>query len=403
MEIQVERIMAAVPDRVMRALTDPAELGQWACERAEVGADRFLLTGPTVVTGALGGRLLERTADRLHIEWPLGGRPSLVEVDLEAVPQSGNPPADFTRVRITHREIPAGVLTARYQRESWECVWVLLLRHLTGWVERAEAVGPFEYTRPFGSTVSQTVTMDAPPARVWRALTDPAIRSRWLTVPLGRELQREEGRSLVCEFDLNQPPTTLTWLLEEMPGNRTRVTVTEEGLTWEGIDDHVGWQDYLVALYQETQPPLIRQTIQINAPPAKVWRYVASEAGLRSWFAGNIRFEPQVGAPVAFEEHGGELRGRVTALEPERKLAFTWTELGSPGWPREPEPLLLTIELLPEHGGTRVTITHAGFENLPEAIRPSQYASYQRGWAYGTTLPGLKQIIEEAYDAAAGI
>ncbi|MFZ5826987.1 MAG: SRPBCC domain-containing protein [Bacillota bacterium] len=394
MEIHVERVMAAVPERVMRALTDPGELSRWACERAEVGAERFLLTGPNVATGAMGGRLLERAPDRLRIEWLLGGQPSEVEIALEAVPQTGNPPADFTRVRIAHRAIPGGVLTARYQQESWECVWVLLLRHLTGWVERAEAVGPFDYARPFGATVRQSVTMDAPRARVWRALTDPTVRSRWLTVPLGRELEREEGRRLVCEFDLNQPPTTVTWLLEELEGSRTRVTVIEEGLTWEGIDDHIGWHDYLVALYQETQPPLIRQTIWIKAAPAKVWRYVASQEGLRRWFAGNIRFQPEVGAPVTFEEHGGELRGRVTVLEPERKLAFTWTEPGAPGWSTEPEPLLLTMDVTPENGGTRVTLTHSGFENLPEAIWLSQYGSYRRGWAYGTTLPGLKQLVE---------
>lgn len=400
MEIQVERVMAAIPERVMRALTDPGELNRWGCERAEVGADRFLLTGRTVPTGALGGRLTERTGDRLCFEWLLGGQVSTVEVILEAVPQSGNPPADFTRVRIAHRVVPEGVLTARYQQKSWECAWALWLRLLTGWVERAEAPSHFDYTGPFGRTVVQSVTIAAPPARVWRALTDPELRNRWLTVPLGRELRREEGRLLVCEFDLNQPPTAVTWQLEALPGEKTRVTVREEGLTWEGIDDHIGWHEYLVALYQETQPALIRQTITINASPARVWRYVASEAGLRRWFAGNIRFEPVIGAPVAFEEHGGELRGRVTALEPERQLVFTWTELGSPGWPQSPEPLLLTIDLVPEDDGTRVTITHSGFENLPEAIRPGQYSSYQRGWAYGTTLPGLKQIIEEEHDHA---
>lgn len=395
MEIRAERTMAAVPDRVMRALTDPAELTRWGCERAEVDGATFRLTGATLPTGALGGRLLERAKDRLRFEWVLSGAISTVDLVLEAVPQKGNPPADFTRVRINHQEVPGDALPARWPKESWECAWVLWLRHLTGWVERAEAPGPFRYDSTFGQTLERSLVMEAPAPRIWRALVEPELRQRWLTVPLGKELRREEGRMLVCEFGLgDEPVTTVTWLLEPVEGGRTRVTVREEGITWQGIDNHLGWHDFLVALYQETQPPLIRQSILINASPAKVWRYVASQEGLRRWFAANIRFEPQLGAPVAFEAHGGELRGRVTALEPERKLAFTWTELGAPGWSVDPEPLLLTVELAPEDGATRVTITHAGFENLPEAIRPSQYASYQRGWSYGGTLPGLKQIIE---------
>ncbi len=395
MEIQIERIMAAVPERVMAILTDPEDLTRWACQRAEVDEATFRLYGPGLPTGALGGRVLERGQDCLRIEWILGRHPSHVEIRVEPVPQKGNPPADFARVRVVHREIPEGVLPARYPKDSWECVWSLLLRHLAGWVERAEAVGPFDYTGPFGRTVRVSLAMGASAARVWQAITDPEIRRRWLTVPLGKELEREERRRLVCEFALSQPPTTVTWLLEEIDAHSTRVTVREDGLTWEGLDDHLGWHDYLVALHQETAPPFIRQTVHINAPPSRVWRYVSSQEGLRRWFAENIRFEPVVGSAVAFEEHGGALRGRVTIVEPERRLAFTWTELDAPGWPQDPAPLLLTIDLVPENEGTRVTITHSGFENLPEAIRPSQFAGYQRGWAYGTMLPGLKQIIEE--------
>lgn len=72
--------------------------------------------------------------------------------------------------------------------------------------------------------------------------------------------------------------------------------------------------------------------------------------------------------------------------------AFRWTEYGAPGWP-ETQPLLLTVDLHPggRHPGHPY---HSGFENLPEAIRPKEYASYQRCWSEGDSLPGLKQIIE---------
>jgi|GEM_PF-1211943 len=408
MEIRVERVVAAVPDRVMRTLTDPAALANWACDEAQM-TDSFLLKGRSVPLGQMGGPILERTNERLTFQWPMGGGPSptdqptdqptcsIVQIGLEGVPQKGNPPADFTRVVIQHTQIPAGALGARWEKESWEAIWSLWLRHLAGWLERADARGHFDYSAPCGRTVEQSILVDAPTARVWRALTDPAVRERWLSVPLGQELQREEGRLLVCEFPLDNPPTTLTWRLEAVSDGQTRVTIREEGLTWAGLDNHIGWQEFLVALHEEVAPLLVRQSMLIKGAPARVWRYVATQEGLRRWFAENIRIEPHVGGAIAFEEHGGAVRGKVVALEPERRLAFTWTEEGAPGWSQDPAPLLLTIDLVPvpEQGGTRVTITHGGFESLPEAIRLREFGSYQRGWAYGTTLPTLQQIIEE--------
>lgn len=381
----------------MRALTEPGELTRWSCEEATCDSGTYRLIGRALPLGAMGGRLLEQGADRLQFAWPLGSTETMVTLTLEPVPQSGNPPANFTRVQVLHTGVPAEVLSARWPAESWACIWSLWLRHLAGWVERAEVVGPFhDWAGPFGRTVERSLELEASPERVWAAISDPAIRQRWLTVPLGQELRREEGRLLVTEFALDGQRTTVTWQLEALSGGRTRVTVREEGLTWAGIDNQVGWHEYLVALHEETAPPLIRQTTWIKASPSKVWPYVASQEGLRRWLSGNIEFEPVIGAPVAFFEHGGGLRGRVVALEPERRLAFTWTELDAPGWQQDPGPTLLTITLSPEAGGTRVTLTHSGFENLPEAIWLSQFGSYQRGWSYGATMPRLKQVVEEA-------
>lgn len=394
MEIRVERLIAAVPERVLRALTEPGELVQWACKEAQVSAETYRLLGPMLPDGSLGGALHERTEQRLRFAWPLPGGSSQVELTVTAAPQGGHPPADFARVCIVHRQVPEQALPeASDQAESWHCIWTLWLRQLQLWVERAEVVGQFDYTALKGVPIERQLTMASGPERVWGALTRPDLRRRWLTVELGPELRRTEGQEITFAFSAGGPRTTeVTWRLEPVAdGQQTLVTVREEGAIAGAFDQHLGWHDYLVALYHETARPLIRQTEWIKAPPERVWPYVATQEGLRRWFSSQIDFEPSEGASWTTRAHGGVLSGKVLALEPPRRLVFSWTEQGV-GWP-EPEPLVLTLELLPEAGGTRVVLTHAGFENLPEAIRTREFGGYQRGWA-GDSLLGLKQLSE---------
>lgn len=394
MDVVVERSVKVAPARVMQALTSEWELLRWCGERAMVTESAYQVEGAALPGGAMGGRLLERQAGLLQFEWSLGGEASTVEVRLEPLPQESPPPAVFTRVCVKHSAIPGGALAgARWEQESWECVWSLWLRRLQTWVERAEAPGLFAFGAPFVLPVVRRLELDSPLQRVWHALLDPAVRRRWLTVELGEELSRQEGRQVAFRFQLpGEPERRVTWRLTPREGGRTLVEVQEDDLTGTGLDNHLGWHEYLVALYQETARPLIRFTTHMAAPPERVWRYLGSEAGMRRWWNQAMRFEPFVGGEVYFEAHGGRLSGRVVAFEPNRRLAFSWTELDQ-GWP-EPEPLLLTVELAAEGSGTQVTLTHSGFENLPEAIRDRNISGYQRGWALSNGLGNLQQQVE---------
>lgn len=406
MEVRASRLIAAAPEHVLRALTDPDELARWSGVEAEITDSLYLLRGESVPTGALGGRLLAASDRGLRFEWPLAGEVSQVEIELEPVPQGGDPPADYTRVSVHHRGIPKDALPARCPEESWQCLWVLWLRLLQGWVERAEALPRFSFRPPFGAVVERSVEIDAPPERVWAALVDPALRQRWLGVPLGPELRREEGRLLVCAFELEQPATTVTWRLEPLPGGRTRVTLREEGLTCDAIDNHLGWHDWLVALALEVARPRIRQTVAIAAPPDRVWPWVGTEEGLRRWYAGSIHLRPEAGSPVALGEDGRQGRGRVVEVVPERLLRFAWTVAES-GWsgPELPGagtegggPLQTVIELQPEGRGTRVWLTHSGFERLPAEGRLEVFERCRRAWAAGDRLQALKRLAEGAME-----
>lgn len=137
--------------------------------------------------------------------------------------------------------------------------------------------------------------------------------------------------------------------------------------------------------------------IFINAAPAKVWSLMASVEGMNQWLARSLIFEHKLGG--RFEMKGnlpGEgpyrFTGEVVTLEPERELAFTWKhdpEQGTP-WPVS---TLVTLQLQAEGGGTRVTLTHTGFEALGD-IGKSQYEGHIQGWTIAENLNDLKKAVE---------
>jgi uncharacterized protein YndB with AHSA1/START domain len=138
--------------------------------------------------------------------------------------------------------------------------------------------------------------------------------------------------------------------------------------------------------------------IEIAAPPDKVWAKLATPEGMSEWFARDLVFEHKIGGRFEMKgEMPGEgpyrFTGRVTKIEPERELAFTWKdELTSPGWPVE---TLVSFRLEPTATGTRVTLTHTGFQQLGAGGKEA-YEGHVQGWSLSETLTGLKDAVEKA-------
>ncbi|WP_328396969.1 SRPBCC family protein [Nocardia sp. NBC_00416] len=100
-------------------------------------------------------------------------------------------------------------------------------------------------------------------------------------------------------------------------------------------------------------------------PPAKVWRALTTPTHMEKWLLAPIGFEPVVGnrfrmkaQPMPAVDFSGEIRCEVLeAVAPER-LSISWNDANSAqdtGW-------TVSWDLRPEGRGTRILLTHSGFD-----------------------------------------
>jgi uncharacterized protein YndB with AHSA1/START domain len=130
--------------------------------------------------------------------------------------------------------------------------------------------------------------------------------------------------------------------------------------------------------------------VEIDAPPADVWRALTDSDLLRRWLGGaEVRSTWRPGDPISFE---GVLagtayhdRGTVVEAHPGRLLRYDhWSELSR--GPDTPEARsLITFELSPANGGTRLTMTH-------ERLERGTSEKHAR-FFWGVALHALKELV----------
>ena len=93
----------------------------------------------------------------------------------------------------------------------------------------------------------------------------------------------------------------------------------------------------------------------VNAPPAEVYRAFTHATALRDWLCDAAQAEARLdGRLYLWWGSGFYMSGAFTALEPGKKLVFTWDGKG------EPAPTKVQVSLATKNGGTAVTLTHSG-------------------------------------------
>jgi uncharacterized protein YndB with AHSA1/START domain len=129
-----------------------------------------------------------------------------------------------------------------------------------------------------------------------------------------------------------------------------------------------------------------------NAPQTRVWQAITDNKKMKKWYFDIDSFEARVGHRFTFS---GENEGvkyvhlcEVTVVEPETKLAYTWTYQDYEGSSE------VTFQLFPEGEKTRLKLTHTGLETFPKNNKDFARESFAGGWTF-IIGQSLKEFVEQ--------
>ena len=122
---------------------------------------------------------------------------------------------------------------------------------------------------------------------------------------------------------------------------------------------------------------VVELEIWIAAAPAAIFPFLTDASRLVRWIGVAATVEPVPGGAFRLDVNGTSVaRGQYLEVVPHRRVVFSWGWEGAAhGVP--PGTTTVTITLVPERGGTRLTLTHAG-------LRGDSRARHAQGWAHYT-------------------
>lgn len=129
----------------------------------------------------------------------------------------------------------------------------------------------------------------------------------------------------------------------------------------------------------------IERDIHVDASPEVVFEVISRPEHIREWWPDDARFEPEPGAPGEVMWRDGETGETMTVLitivevDPPRRFSFRWCFSGED---RSGRSLLVTFELFPTGGGTRVRMTETGFREMgwEIAVLEEEYRDHETSW-----------------------
>lgn len=206
--IERELDLAAPPDRVWQALTDPLELAAWFSQAADFAP---VADHDGWLQWAEHGRFavrVEAADPPRYLAWRWAREPdapidtgvtTLVEWWLEPTADGG------THLRL--RE-------SGFERTADRSINTL------GWLHGLAALGRHLAREPWQAGIVKTYQLTSPPDRVWRAFSEPAELAAWWAGSADIEVREgyegwwiwpKEGGRYAMAFDRVEPPTYLAW------------------------------------------------------------------------------------------------------------------------------------------------------------------------------------------------
>ena len=132
----------------------------------------------------------------------------------------------------------------------------------------------------------------------------------------------------------------------------------------------------------------IDRSIEIAAPPERVWRALTDAAELSVWFQVTIEGALSKGSDVwmtsVHPAHAGQrFRVHIADMTPAQRLVWKW----HPGeidpnvdYSREPQTTV-TFTLERSGRGTRLSVAETGFDEISLSRRAKVYGDNAQGWA----------------------
>jgi len=285
----------------------------------------------------------------------------------------------------------------------------------------------------------------APRERVWQAITDPEQLEQWFLPPsLGARLTRDDDGTLsvglgpmkvgvavlqsiepqrqVTVLGLPDRLIAITYTLEEengathvrvvirageaLSGDAVQERLAPSGAAWEmalaNLKAYVEGQELpypqglLAAIFgyrrESKEKFSIERSIWIAAPRERVWRAISDPEQVEKWFSPGTRWGGtglEVGGRmfVLNPETGAEMFAQVIeAVEPPYRLITR-------SLPEPPDTVHVTTwRLEEENGGTRLMLTHSGYELEPVEARANNME--QNAFGFGMMMENLAAYIE---------
>src|SRR5215469_16273128 len=122
-------------------------------------------------------------------------------------------------------------------------------------------------------------------------------------------------------------------------------------------------------------------------PPEKIWRALTEPKLIEVWLMKND-FKPEVGHQFHMSQDWGALDCQVLAVEPNRKLSYTWNFAHDDPMYNLKSVVLWT--LTPTATGTHLRMQHQGFRS--EQVQACNGAK----WGWQKFIGNLEQLVERS-------
>ncbi|MFT3694523.1 MAG: SRPBCC family protein [Kofleriaceae bacterium] len=148
----------------------------------------------------------------------------------------------------------------------------------------------------------------------------------------------------------------------------------------------------------------IIKSITLRAPRERVWKAVSEAKNLGAWFGAEFDGAFAAGKPIngrivptkvdpdvakLQEPHAGKpMTWEIVAIEPMNLFSFRWHPFAidpSVDYSKE-KSTLVEFRLEDAPGGTKLTITESGFDDLPEHRRAAALEANAGGWEHQTKM-----------------